>query len=305
MSDAKSEVFAAYEEFLGKLKTTQKATITKISEINEEKNLAEKNKVVSDITRETPDTVSKHFSGLQQFISDIERKLAAEQEKLRKTEQAAETSKRELEEMYSIKTNVDTLATLLLTQKEKTAQFEKEIAQRRQEWAQEEQAYMTQRELAREAERAEYEAMKRGIEQRERQLQEEARLAVEQERQRIEQEIRARYEYDAKLARTEMEHDRLVLTQTIATLEAKIAHLESLKYSFSNQQSFNVRRPIGQILLAPFKKMWVWLIVLLAIGVVALLLVGGKYMLDRAFNQMYQNLAQAKQLKSSDMQVTA
>jgi hypothetical protein len=95
--------------------------------------------------------------------------------------------------------------------------------------------------MTRERERAEYEARVRNLEEKEialdqraRQMQEDFRLSIEQERRRIEQEMHLKFDYELKLSAQAMDAERKEFNQRIAALEAKIAHYESLKYSFNN-----------------------------------------------------------------------
>lgn len=264
-SETKTEVFAAYQELLGKLKATKK--VTRLDEEKEEIANREKRHVVEVMAQQSPHDVSRLLQELKSLINEslkeLEVQLVSEQERLVTLRQAIELSNRELADLYDIRANADSLAALLMAQNEKTAifeedmknkqqqlerelkehkqAFENEIAQKRRELQQEEQEFIHQRDMTRERERAEYEARLRHLEEKEtaldqraRQMQEDFRLSIEQERRRIEQEMHLKFDYELKLSAQAMDSERKEFHQRIAALDAKIAHYESLKYSFNN-----------------------------------------------------------------------
>lgn len=268
-SESKTEVFEAYNELLGKLKATKK--ITRLEEEREDIAHREKKHIVEVMAQQSPQNISRLLTELKQLINEslveLEVQLVAEQNKLVSLRQAIDLSNKELVDLYDIRTSADTLAALLLAQREKARifaedmqnkklvlerelrehkqTFENEIMQKRRALQQEGQELIFQRDMARERERTEYEARMRHLEEKEaalelrtRQLQEEFRLSTEHERRHVEQEMSLKFDYEAKLLEKEMEGERKVLNQRIAALEAKIEHLESLKYSF-NKVSFN------------------------------------------------------------------
>lgn len=264
-SESKTEVFAAYQELLGKLKATKK--VTRLDEEKEEISNREKRHVVEVMAQQSPQDVSRVLAELKGLINEslkeLEVQLVAEQERLVTLRQAIDLSNRELADLYDIRTNADTLAALLLAQREKATifdedmknkqqllerelkehkqAFENEIAQKRRELQSEEQEFIYQRDMTRERERTEYETRIRHLEEKEtaldaraKQMQEDFRQSVEQERRRIEQELHLKFDYELKLNAQAMESERREFSQRIASLEAKIAHYESLKYSFNN-----------------------------------------------------------------------
>ncbi len=268
-SESKTEVFEAYHELLGKLKATKK--VTRIEEEREEIAQREKKHAVEVMAQQSPQDITKPLVELKEFVNaslvELEGQLVAEQEKLVALRQAIELSNKELADLYDIRTSADTLAVLLLAQREKSRLFEEEMQnkrqalerelreyrlafdndmiQKRRSLQQEGQELIFQRDMARERERNEYETRLRHLEEKEaavearaRQMQEEFRVSMEQERRRVEQEMSLKFDYEAKLLEKEMEGERKVFNQHIAALETKIEHLESLKYSF-NKVSFN------------------------------------------------------------------
>lgn len=268
-SEAKTEVFAAYQELLGKLKSTRK--VTRLDEEKEEIAQREKRQVVESMAKQSPSDVSTALHQLKSLINEslteLETQMVAEQERLVSIRSAITVSNRELEEIYDIRANADTLSALLMAQKEKAAMFEKEmadqraalerelkehktafemeIAQKHKELQQQEKEFIYQRDMTREREQAEHEARKRSLEERQaaldaraKQMEDDFVKSMNMEKQRIEQDMRLKFDYEAKLLEKEMESERKVFNQRIATLESKIEHLESLKYSF-NKLSFN------------------------------------------------------------------
>lgn len=295
--DEKFEVFKADDRPKAVEEKTNIEDIHKVTDVKVE---------VKNITRESPDKFSKYFADIQKFMTDLEARCAQEKERLRNmdlqrylaeletkiateqdklfkaqhtaeaTKQDAELCRKELEELYNIRVNADSLAALLQAQKEKSSEFEEEMrkrrqafenemVQRRRDWQMEEQEYLYQRDIARQKDRNEYEEAKHNFEQLERelklkheQLERELVLGYEQRERELkfnleqrERELTLKCEYEAKLAeralnaervlmKQEMDAERATLKQTITALEAKVAHLESLKYSF-NKLSFNAK----------------------------------------------------------------
>ena len=80
----------------------------------------------------------------------------------------------------------------------------------------------------------EYYLLKERVEQ----LPEELKRSLEKNEKNITEHLTLKYEYEIKLFHMEIEAERKLHQQTVAALEAKIAHLESLKYSF-NKLAFN------------------------------------------------------------------
>lgn len=176
-TDSKNKVFEAYDELLQKLKATTK-TPTAIKQ--EEQVVAEKKVVVETAAKETADELAKHLTNLKNSLNhaldDIEVKLNTEKKKFETLQQAIAIQSKELNDLYEIKPQADTLAALVMAYNEKSITLEQEITQRKQQWQKEqvirdegrireEDSFNYNRELFRRKEQEEYDAQKRRLEQ--------------------------------------------------------------------------------------------------------------------------------------------
>ena len=128
VKNTKNEILDAYHELLEKVKQTKKLNK------QEEKVIADKKAIVEAATIDSPDEIVKGLASLKLTINkslkDLEDQLLTENQKLITLQKAITIQKQELEELYEIKVNANTLAALLLAQKEKSANFEKDIKER-------------------------------------------------------------------------------------------------------------------------------------------------------------------------------
>jgi hypothetical protein len=119
----KAEILKAYETLL---KDVQKAKTEIPRQVQEEKRKTETLEKVSGITDEgIVKNISSLKSGLNSSLDDIQRNLTGEYKKLEEIRAAIALEKKTLEELYSLSANTDSLAAMLLAQKEKKEAFEK------------------------------------------------------------------------------------------------------------------------------------------------------------------------------------
>lgn len=269
-TDVKNEVLTAYNEVLRKLKVTKK--VTQLEERQEE----EKKQIVEAAVKETPEVVFRNFSDIKfsinEAISQLEAKMQVESEKLAKLHQVIEIKTRDLAEVNDIKVNVDTLTALMMAQKEKSDEFERELKERKQaleyellqkrrEWdatrrdleqemeskrtvMEEEFKEREARILAREAEYQQLKDREAAIVAREQEYRElkekverfpqELQRALQKTEQTVTEHVTLKYEYEAKLAQKEMDAERKVYQQTIAMLEAKIGRISHELQNITN-----------------------------------------------------------------------
>ena len=127
MTNTKSQLLNAYNELLNKLKF-QKTPDTK-----KEKEIKEKENIVKSAVSTSIDEIVNNIAGLKLLINkslDQNEKTLVEQfNKLLNIQEAIKSEQEKLEELYDIIANADTLAALLLAQKEKKQQFETEMAE--------------------------------------------------------------------------------------------------------------------------------------------------------------------------------
>jgi hypothetical protein len=195
LKNTKNEILEAYHEVLQRLKDSNKPTK------QDQKIVDEKKEILGVSAKETVDGIVKNLAelklGLNKSVEDIEEKLLSSQKKFSTLQQAIEIQTKDLEEIYEIKVNANSLSALLIAQREKSAFFEKEmkdrqisleqeIAQRKLVWKKEqeefelsrkeqesnakkvrqreEEEYLYQRDITRQKERDAYLAEKQGLE---------------------------------------------------------------------------------------------------------------------------------------------
>ncbi len=126
--NTKNEILDAYYELLDQIKQNKK------SNKQEEKVAGDRKAVVELASNCSADDVVKGLANLKLIINksfkDLEDQLLAENQKLVNLRQAINIQTQELAELYEIKVNTDTLAALLLAQKEKSAVFEKTMKEK-------------------------------------------------------------------------------------------------------------------------------------------------------------------------------
>jgi hypothetical protein len=126
--NTKNEILEAYYELLEQVKQNKKSTK------QEEKAAIEKNTIVEVASKSSAEEIINGLANLKLIINktfkNLEDQLLTENQKLVNLKQAITICQQEFEELHQIKVNADTLAALLLAQKEKTAVFEKTMKER-------------------------------------------------------------------------------------------------------------------------------------------------------------------------------
>jgi hypothetical protein len=191
----KNEILEAYEQALKQLKEA------KTMPRQEERRETEKQLIVKEATRHTTDDIFKGLTDLKltviKSLEELEEKLISKHKEFTTLQQAIELQNKELEDIYQIKVNADSLTALLLAQKEKARMFEEEkakqqtlltdeMAQKRSQWKKEqedaeflrkenelqlkkmrqreEDDYLYKRDLERQKEQDQYAARKQALE---------------------------------------------------------------------------------------------------------------------------------------------
>lgn len=126
--NTKNEILDAYYELLEQVKQNKK--ITK----QEEKASLEKKAILEKTTGNCADDIVKGLADLKMIINksfkELEDQLLTENQKLIDLKKAITICNQELEELYEIKVNANTLSALILAQKEKSINFEKNMKER-------------------------------------------------------------------------------------------------------------------------------------------------------------------------------
>jgi hypothetical protein len=129
LKNTKNEILSAYEEVLKKMQN-QKTTEPK--QVQEEKRQQEVIKRASDNSTEGIVTgITTLKLNVAKELDKLSEQLASEFKKLEDIQSAIRLEKHNLEELYQVTANADSLAAMLQAQKEKKALFEAEMADKR------------------------------------------------------------------------------------------------------------------------------------------------------------------------------
>jgi len=133
--NTKAEILKAYESLL---KGVQNAKADVPKQIQEEKQRKETLEKVEGISNEgIVKSIAALKSGLSNSLDEILQSLTNEFKKLEEIRAAIVLEKKSLEDLYSLSANTDSLAAMLLVQKEKKENFEKEMKEKEESFANE------------------------------------------------------------------------------------------------------------------------------------------------------------------------
>ena len=143
--NTKAEILKAYETLLGDVKKAKADVPKQVQEENQRKETLDK---VANISG---DGIVKSITSLKSDLScsldEILRSLTDEFKKLEEIRAAIALEKKSLEDLYSLSANTDSLAAMLLVQKEKKETFEKEMKEKEDAFDNEIAAKRTQWEI--------------------------------------------------------------------------------------------------------------------------------------------------------------
>ena len=126
--NTKAEILKAYETLL---KDIQNAKADVPKQVQEEKQKKETLEKVAGISNEgIVKSITALKSGLNNSLDEILQSLSNEFKKLEEIRAAISLEKKSLEDLYSLSANTDSLAAMLLAQKEKKENFEKEMKEK-------------------------------------------------------------------------------------------------------------------------------------------------------------------------------
>ena len=129
LKNTKNEILTAYEEALKKMQT-QKTTEPK--QVQEEKRQQETIKKASENTTEgIVNGISTLKLNVAKELDKLSELLTAEFKKLEDIQNAIRLEKHNLEDLYQVTANADSLAAMIQSQKDKKALFETEMADKR------------------------------------------------------------------------------------------------------------------------------------------------------------------------------
>ena len=129
LKNTKNEILSAYEDVLKKIQA-QKTSEPK--QVQEEKRQQEVIKKASDNTNEGIVTgITTLKLNVAKELDKLSEQLSSEYKKLEDIQMAMRLEKLNLEELYQVTANADSLAAMLQAQKERKAQFESEMTEKR------------------------------------------------------------------------------------------------------------------------------------------------------------------------------
>jgi len=133
--NTKAEILKAYDALLKNVQQ-EKADVPK--QFQEEKQRKEKQEQVADLTNDCiVGTINELRKSLSSSLEELQEKLVDEFKKLEDIRSVIAIEKQTLEDIYSLNVTTDSLAAMLLAQKEKKEGFEKEMAETTSRWEQE------------------------------------------------------------------------------------------------------------------------------------------------------------------------
>ena len=125
----KNEILAAYQELLEQIGQNKQESH------QEEKKKQQEQEIVSVASSMTPDRIVKNIADVKvsigQALDTLEQRLTDECRSLSELQAAIKTETARLKELHEITINADSLAALLLAQKEYKVRFEQEMMQRK------------------------------------------------------------------------------------------------------------------------------------------------------------------------------
>jgi len=127
LTNTKAQILEAYSKLLKQL---EEKAADNPKEVRERE---EKQKIVEKATANNEPVIAKNIAALKSNVADvldkIEENLLTEYKRLSEIREAIKIEKKNLEELYEISAGTDTLAAILLAQKEKKQQFDMEMEQ--------------------------------------------------------------------------------------------------------------------------------------------------------------------------------
>jgi len=131
IKSTKNQIMEAYNELLEKLKTQKTEEPKKVQEQQQKLKLTKQAKELSN------EGIVKGIGDLKVSVSaeldKVAENFVSEYKKFEELQKAIEIEKQNLEDLYQLSANTDSLAVMLLAQKEQKEKFEQEMAQCKQE----------------------------------------------------------------------------------------------------------------------------------------------------------------------------
>lgn len=245
--NTKAEILKAYEVLLENIQQEKKNLPKQIMEEKQKKETLQK---VSDLSSEgIVKNIAELKSILNNSLEELHNKLVGEFKQLEEIQSAIVIEKQSMEDMYELTATTDSLAAMLLAQKEKKESFEKDIAETKEMWEREkskqkadEKEYIDELNKRRKREEEEFQYALKISRQKDKDQYEGAKEALDKElnvrKAAFEQDI-ANRESMLNKAETELTELRKnnaefpdLIKQAVADKEAEITKLLKTQYDF-------------------------------------------------------------------------
>lgn len=248
--NTKTEILEAYEKLLKEVQEAKNNTPKQVQE--EKKNKATLEKVAEVTNDSIIGEIKQLRNGMENALDELSEKMLVEYKKLEEIRTAIEVEKKNLQDMYELSANTDSLAAMLLAYQNKKAALEAEQETLRQQWADEKQRHSDEEkefnaelQKSRKREEEEYQYNLKKNRQKEQDEYETRRAQQEKEladkKTAFEQEVAARNS-ELKAAETELAELRkanaefpLQLQSALKTKEEEVTKTMEARFEFERQ----------------------------------------------------------------------
>jgi hypothetical protein len=229
----KAEILKAYEALL---QNVQQAKADVPKQIQEEKQKKETLEKVAGINEESiMQSIAVLKSSMGNALDDILQRLTGEFKKLEEIRAAIALEKKSLEDLYELSANTDSLATMLLAQKEKKESFEKDMHEKELAFANEMTEKQAQWELEKTKRKDEEKEYAEDLLKRRKREEEEYAYNLKIKRQKEQDEYDNRkFQLEKELAdkKTKFEQDISCREAELKNAEAELAELRKYNAEF-------------------------------------------------------------------------
>ena len=234
--NTKAQIIEAYEKLLEKVKNA-KADVPK--QVQEEK---QRKETVGKVEQVTNKGIVKEIGGLRtnlnSSLEELENNLLEEFKKLEEIRQAIIIEKQNLKDLYELSATTDSLAAMLLAQKEQKENFEAEMAAKKEAFETEmkelREAWKTEKEKTLTEQKEQLEELKKNRKREEEEYL--YKLKVERQREQDEYESeKAKLEKQISEKRTAFNQEMAKRETDIVNAEAELTELRKHREEFPKQ----------------------------------------------------------------------
>ncbi len=209
-NNTKAQILDAYEKLLEEV---EKRSEDNLKEAQQRKEAIQKVEKVEKTTElDIVQQINKTKGNFVEALEELSISLIQERKKLSEIQEVIKIEEKHLEDLYGIKVGVDSLATVLLVQKEKEEVFYKKMEEERETWEKEKTAY-----------KEEQKELKTQIEKQRKREEEEYLYTIKQKRKQEEDE----YLQQKTKQETDLKEKRIAFDRTFSEREQLLKKSES------------------------------------------------------------------------------